>query len=551
MLVKKIFNRISKFIFSAQHDILSSALTLALMFAISRFFGILRYRTFATYFTRGEIDIFLVSFRVPDFIFEIVITGALSSAFIPIYIKYNSSSEKLTKAISSLVNCIMIILIFFSFFFVIFTPQLLSILTPGYTKDPLVFDQIVKFSRLLILTQLPMLVTGSLLSGIAQANKIFIATTLSPLAYNLGIILGTVFLAPKFGINGPIYGVIVGAFFYLFLQIPILFKTEFKYSFFMLKKKYVVEFFRLFFPRLFTVLSSEIDVTIDLMLSSLLQNGSYTIFIFAQNLHLVPVSLVGIAFGQASLPYLTEMFKQNKFEEAKRLVTTSLLQLLFLAIPMSVILIFAQTPIVRIVFGGKKFDWLGTNYTADTLMFFALAIPFHTIFYFLVRTFYAMHDTRTPLKISFFGVLINSVVSSIAVLYLKLPIWSLSLSFSLAITINVLLLLYFLYKKLGVALEEKYSWRHLLTQTTKIYVIAYACAPLPYGLMKLLDPLILDTSKTLNVLILLFISVGAYGSLYMLISWGAGLEEIYFVGGIITKVKTMSKKVTELFIDLG
>lgn len=545
-----LIKKTSRFVFSAQHDILSSALTLSAMFAISRLFGILRYRTFATYFTRAELDIFFAAFRIPDFVFDVVISGALSAAFIPIYIKYSSKESRLSESISTLINCIMGLLFIFVLIMVVFARPINALILPGYKNDLATFNQIVWFSQILIITQLPLLVMGSLLSGIAQANKFFLATTASPLFYNLTIILSTILLAPKFGLLAPLIGVSVGALLYTALQIPILFKTDFHYKI-ALEIPIIKEFTHLFVPRVLAVITSQIDITMDLFLATLLEKGSFTIFLFAQNLQMVPVSLVGLAFGQASLPYLSEMFNKKNLSEAKKLVTTSLLQLLFLSVPLSMMLIFAQTPIVRIVFGGKKFDWLGTNYTADTLMYFAFAIPFHTIFYFLTRAFYSMHDTKTPLFINLLSVGINVSLSAYAILIAKQPVWALSRAFAVAIIINVVLLIILLYKKLGDVKNDKFTSSHLIMQTCKIYLASILSAPLPYALMKLVDPLLIDTTKTLNVLFLLIITLGSYSCIYLFLSWSMGLEQIYLVGGIITRFKSASKKVGELFVDLG
>ncbi len=189
---------------------------------------------------------------------------------------------------------------------------------------------------------------------------------------------------------------------YFLVQLPVLFVTKFEYSPFVLTRKIIREFFTLFSPRVLTVVSRQIDLTVDLSLSTLFGLGTYSSFYLAQQIQFFPVALIGMAFGQASLPYMSELFEKKQFDQVRRLFVDSILQLLYLSIPFSIFCIFARTPIVRIIAGGRKFDWAATNLTALTLSIFALSIPIHAIFYFIVRSFYANHDTKTPFYINVF-----------------------------------------------------------------------------------------------------------------------------------------------------
>ena len=130
-----------------------------------------------------------------------------------------------------------------------------------------------------------------------------------------------------------------------------------------------------------TVLVHQVDATIDLTLTSLLGAGSYTVFYLAQHLQLLPVSVIGMAYGQASLPYLSELFQEKKIDQFKKIVADSILSLFFLTIPIASFFIFARTPLVRLFFGGQKFDWAATVQTAVALSYFALSLPVHSIYY--------------------------------------------------------------------------------------------------------------------------------------------------------------------------
>lgn len=540
----RLFNNTKKIIFTKQKDILSSALILSVMIVVSRFFGFIRFRTLATYFSKEELDLFFAAFRIPDFVFEILISGALTSAFIPLFIKYEKNKEELNRKVSSIVNFLMAGLAIFVIIAFIFADRLVPFLTPGFSKEKI--DTIVSLSRILLVSQLPFMVLGNILSGIAQANKTFIITAIAPILYNLGIILGTILLGDSLWIYAPVMGVVIGGFMFFIVQVPVAFIIGFKYQLFSFDKKTFKEFFTLFLPRVLTILTTQIDLTIDLILASLMGAGSYTIFFFGQHLSLFPVSFIGMAFGQASLPYLSDLYKESKFHEIKKLFVDSLLQLLYLIVPISLFFIFARTPIVRLFYGGVKFDWEGTVLTALTLSYFAITIPFHTIFYFINRAFYATYDTKTPFFINFFSVLLNIIFSLYFVFVLKAPIWSLAISFSISITINVILLIIFFYKKIG-----GFDVHKLLLNTTKIYLISFVSAFISYGLMKILDKLVLDTTRTINIAILLT-SVGFFFlSIYLFLSWLLEVEEVYVLSQLMVKMKEMKRKISETFTDVG
>ncbi len=515
------------------------------MMIVSRFFGFIRYRTLATYFTKEELDIFLASFRIPDFVFEILIAGAISSVFIPFFIKYKKGEEdEFVANISSIINLLFASLIVITLVLFATAGFIIPKITPGFDDETL--KQVVSLSQILLLTQLPLLVVGNVLSAVAQANKIFIITAVAPVLYNIGIILGTIFFAQRFWLYGPIIGVLAGAFLFFLIQLPVIAITQFKFTPFVFRRKPLKEYSHLFIPRLISVATAQIDVTIDLTLSTLLGSGSYTVFFFAQSLQLLPISVIGMAYGQASVPYFSELFKEDKIVEIRKLVVDSVLQLFYLSIPFSAFLIFARTPIVRLVYGGPKFDWVGTNLTAVTLSFFALSIPAHTIYYFLTRVFYSMHNTKTPLVINVISIAINTIVSSICVLVLRLPVWSLAIGFSTGMIFNVAAHLILLHKTL-----DGYDVAKLITNTIKIYAITLISSVFAYFLMKLLALFVLDTTRTLHIFLLLSITFTFYSALYLFSSWFFNIDEIYVWTKLLTKIDAIKRKIIEVYSDVN
>ncbi|KKQ24209.1 MAG: putative peptidoglycan lipid II flippase MurJ [Candidatus Roizmanbacteria bacterium GW2011_GWC2_37_13] len=538
--MERFIKKTSNFIFSKQTSIFSSAMLLSFMIILTNLSGFLRYRVLAGYFNKEQLDIFFASFRIPDLIFEILITGALTTTFIPIYLRYKNNKTELSENISSIINFILLLLTIFVCVAAIFIDRLIPLLTPGYSLEKI--EKIIYFSRLLLLGQLPFFVVGNFLTGIGQANKIFFLSALAPIIYNLSIIITTILFNQTLSLTAPIWGVIFGAVLLFVVQLPLLFFSGFDYKLVLKKTKGLIEFIRLVIPRTFTIIVAQIDATIDLTLATLLGSGAYTVFYLAQHLQLLPVSVIGMAFGQASLPYLTEIYQEKKVEEFKKIITDSILNLFFLTIPIALFFIFARTPIIRLFFGGPKFDWEATVQTAVTLSYFSIALPFHAVYYLLTRCFYAIMDSKTPFYIGFVSILINTLLSLLFVFYFHLPIWALAISFSASMIFNSTLLFAILWKKIS-----GFNFTFIVSELLKMAFSGVIASIISYSLMKLFDGLIFDTSFTINVFLLLAVTFFIFIFLYLFISWVIEIKEIYLISRLILKAKEYQKRITELY----
>lgn len=538
--MERFFNNTKNFIFARQKSIFSSAMLLSFMIVLTSLSGFLRYRVLAGYFNKDELDIFFASFRIPDLIYEILITGAITSTFIPIYVRYKENRKDLSENISSIINLILLFLTVFIIVVSFFLDKIIPVLTPGYGPEKM--ERIIYFSRMLLIGQLPFFVLGNFLTGIGQANKTFFLSALAPVVYNVTIIVGTIFFYHSLLLSAPVWGVIVGAFLLFAIQLPLFFESDFAYQIIIKKTKGLTDFIRLVIPRAFTVVVAQIDATIDLTLATLLGGGAYTVFYLAQHLQLLPVSVIGIAFGQASLPYLTEIYQEKKIDEFRKIITDSILNLFFLTIPFAVFFIFARTPLIRFFFGGQKFDWDATVQTAVTLSYFSIALPFHSVYYLLTRCFYAIMDSKTPFFVSASSIVINTLLSLLFVFYFHLPIWSLAISFSVSMIVNSSTLFTILWKRI-----TGFDMSFISLEMGKMLFAAGISAVASYFLMKLLDGLIIDTSFTINVFFLLAITFSVFILLYLSISWIIDLKEIYMVTKLFMKAKEYQKKITELY----
>jgi len=252
-----------------------------------------------------------------------------------------------------------------------------------------------------------------------------------------------------------------------------------------------------------------------------MMGGQYTIFNFARHLMQFPVNLFGSSIGQASLPTLSaEKAKQN-MEEFKETFLTSLHQILYLTVPASVLLLVLRIPAVRLVFGAARYDWLATVETGRTLGFFCLSIFAQSTTQLLIRGFYALHNTKTPLAISAIFVMLNILLSILFTLVLHSGVKGLALSASVASIGNALFLLILLNRLVG-----GFSLKKLVFPAVKIFVASFITGVSLYVPMKLLDQLVFDTTRTINLILLTSIVSTCGLIVYLFLTWLFKVDEV-------------------------
>ncbi len=523
-----------------QNGIISSTLIIASMMMVARVFGFARYRVLNGYFPIAELDVFYAAFRVPDFVFEVLITGALTTTFIPFYLKHDQDKKKQSEFTSSLLNvislalCVLIIVLF------ILMPWIVGGITKNFTQDKL--DQVVFLSRLLLLGQLPFLVMGNMLTGLSQANRIFFVPALAPVLYNLSIVVATYLLAPTLGLSSTIIGVVFGAFLFFLSQLTVMKRVRFEYIPTLTHWPDLKHFFKIVIPRIMTVMAAQTEATIDLALASLLSQGSYTIFYLAQHLQLLPVSIIGISFGQASLPYLTEIYQGRKFTELKNIIVDTLNNIIFLTAPVAGFFIVNRTPIVRLIYGGSKFDWDATSLTAMTMSFFCFSLPFHSVYYFVTRCYYASMDSKTPFIVSVLAIAFNSVVSYYAIAVLKMPVWALGLTFSVTIAIQVMVLFFIFTSRIN-----GFPYASLFVESAKVTFASGLSSLVAYDSRKLLDGLIFDTSRTINLFFLMTITFAIMMVTYFFAVWTLDSRGLFVLSTALAHLKSFPKKISTFF----
>lgn len=504
-----------------QNNILSGATILMIAVFASRFLGLIRDRLLVQNFDTSEAAIFFAAFRLPDLLFQILIFGSLSVAFIPVFaeVLHKEGESEAFKFASSILNLSLLVFGVVVIFSIIFVAPLNSLFVPGFQgEQKILTDQI---TQIILVAQL-ILVVGTFFFGIAHTYQRYIVPALAPIFYNLGIIFGIVFLTKFFGMAGLGMGVVLGALLHVLVQLPLVYSLGFKYNFsFDFFNSGVKEVFKLMSVRNIGLIAEQINETIGVALASLLSYSSVTLLTFGQHLFAVPIGLFGATIAQAALPVLSKEYARNEMESFKITLLTTMHQILFLTLPAAAILIVLRIPIVRLVFGADQFNWDDTVLTGRTVAFFAIGLAAQSIVLLLVRSFYAMKNTKIPVIVSLISVSVNILLSTLFVLTLKYEVWSIGLAYSVSAIINAVLLVYFLNRKI-----HGFNNTNLTIPIFKMLLASSVAAFALYIPMKALDQLVFDTTRTINLLFLTGIASIVGLGIYLLLVWLLDVKEL-------------------------
>src|SRR3989344_806807 len=423
------FAVLAKFLNSRSQKISSAALTVAFFGLVSRLLGLWRDRMLAGKFGASEtLDIYYAAYKIPDLVYGLLVVGAISSAFLPVFYEYSSKDKNdAFKFASNIFNFLIISLSILSLIFILFAPQLIYFIAPGFNQDTL--DLTVKISRILFVSPI-LLGISALISALLQAHSRFLITSLAPIFYNLGIIFGIIFMVPHYGIFGLAYGVILGAFFHFTIQIPSLFSIGFRPRIiFNLKDPGLFKVIKMWFPRTLGLLALEINGIIATAIASSLTVGSIAIFNFADNLRWAPIGIIGVAFSTAAFPAMSLAYAQGKKDLFLKRFSLAVLQTFFIVIPISLLFFVFRAQIVRIILGTGEFGWDETRLTAAVLGLFSFGIFAAALLPLFTRAFFAFHNTKTPVFINVVSMMINVFLSFLFVaIFIKFPILSRALA---------------------------------------------------------------------------------------------------------------------------
>ncbi len=415
----------------------NASLILTLAALASRLLGWIRLLVIGSQFGASEdLDAYFAAFRIPDAIFQLVVAGALSAALIPVFSSYRAREDEREawRLASSVINLVLIALAVFSLVMAILAPWVVPIIAPGF--DPETTELTVRLTRVLLLS--PVFIgMGAVVSGLLNTYGRFGVPAGAPLVYNLAIIVAAVVLAPTLGVEGLAIGVVTGSILHLAIQLPQLRRVGRHYDLKIgLGHPGVRQVAWLMGPRLLGLAAGQLNFIVSTVLASNLGVGAVTAYNYAFQLSQIPVGVLGVSVAVALFPTFSRDAALGNIAEIRRQLSTSLRILVFLAAPLTAIMIILARPIAAVFFQYGLFSSAAAERTAGALVFFSIGLAGHIVVHLLTRAFYAMQDTRVPVAWAIIAVALN--VPLMAILSGPMGIEGLALALSISASLEVI-----------------------------------------------------------------------------------------------------------------
>lgn len=447
-----------KQLINGTNSIRSASVILIITLLVSNFLGLIRDHFLAQKIPTNLLDTYYAAFRIPDFIFNILILGAIAAAFIPVFTSYisNKNLREAWRVANSFLNIAIIAILVFAIILFFLMPYLVPMMVPKFDLEKQQLT--ISLSRLLLIS--PIFFTLSyIFGGILNSFKRFFIYSLAPLLYNLSIIVATLIWADTLSVYGVVYGVIIGAFFHMLIQAIYIRKIGFRYQLlFDFRHPGVKKIYQLMIPRSIGLGANQVMLLVYTGIASTLAAGSVAIFNLADNIQTMPTVVFATSFATAIFPTLSEHISLGKKQEFSNHIWKVIKSILYILIPLSVIIILLRAQIVRLILGSGHFGWEQTVLTADTLALFAISLVAQGMIPILARSFYAMHNTKIPTIVSIISMAISILLAFI--LTPKMGVLGLALSFSVASFFNAITLYVILRKEESlIRKQEPAIWR--------------------------------------------------------------------------------------------
>ena len=417
---------------------------------ISRFLGFVRDMVIAWFLGAGLLtDAFFVAFRLPNLFRRFFGEGSLTVAFIPVFSEHMTTfgKDEAFQMARSAVRMLSVILVIITIIGIIAAPGIVALIAPGFIG--------AQFSMTVLLTRIMFpyiffICLVALSMGILNVLGHFAAPALAPILLNLSMIAAVLFISPSLSdpTIGLAIGVIIGGILQLLLQIPFLVQKGF---YFWQKANFyhpgLKKIGRLMIPSVFGAAVYQINILIGTLLASFLAEGSISYLYYADRLVQFPLGLFAISMSVAILPSLSRQAASRDMQALTDTFAYAIKLIFFITIPAMTGLMVLRHPIVALLFERGAFDPISSRHTADALLYFSVGLWAFSGVRIVVSTFYALQDTKTPVKMATVSVFANIVLCLI--LMGPLAHAGLALATSLSSMLNFILLILALRKKLG------------------------------------------------------------------------------------------------------
>jgi len=515
---------------------------------LSRLLGILRDNLLANFLDRTKTDVYFAAFRIPDFVYAVLIMGGVSAVFLPLFAEsFKRDKKAAEKFFNDVLFLILIVLSSISLILAFFTPQLINLIAPGFSSWQK--QSAVSLTRILFLSQI-LLGVSAVFSNLLQYFKFFFAYSLAPVFYNVGIILGIVLFEPIFGLKGLVFGVVLGALMHLLIQLIPFFTLKLKIkpslSF---NNERIRSLLTLAYPRIIGFSASQLNLVVLTAVASTLKSGALSVFNFSLNLYWLPIGLIGVSFTQAAFPFLSKSWGEKDKFSFNREFSSAFLWIFFFSLPASFFVLLLSKEIVSLVFSSffaksSYFSPEQISLTAACLAVFSVSIFAQSLIPFLSRVFASVKNTKTPAFISFWTAILNIALvyffiylfkqnlflQGFVMRFLNIPnpsdvaIIGLPSAFALASFFQVGLLLLFLRRNLKRKIEELH-FKKMLLPLTKIILASLGAALLIFFLKLLWQAIFAPSLSPLMLFLEILVIFIAGSGFYLFLSSLLGLTQ--------------------------
>lgn len=464
-MVKNIFGILNK----EFNGVNEAALLLGGFAFLSQILGLIRDRMLAHFVGAGPmLDVYYAAFRIPDLLYISIASLASITVLMPFIVDRmnikEGGHENARLFLNNIFSVFMIFMFLVSIILVILMPHIAPLVAPGFSGSQL--KLLITVSQVMLLSPI-FIGLSNLIGTITQLFKNFFVFSLSPIFYNIGILVGIFFLYPHFGVIGLAFGVVFGAILHLFIQIPVVAKHGFIPKFITkINWKEIWQVAKLSLPRTLALSSNSLAFIFLIAMASTLKEGSISLFTFSFNLQSVPVGIIGVSYSVAAFPVLVRSFSLKDMNIFINHMILTSKQIIFWSLPVITLLIVLRAQIVRVILGSNTFTWFDTRLTAASVALFVVSLVSQGLVLLFIRGYYATGNTKKPLFINIFSSLMIIVLAYLFVyifranpnLLVKLEILlrvrdvpgTIMLALPLAYTFGSLLnffLIWFLFKK--------------------------------------------------------------------------------------------------------
>lgn len=427
------------------------------MTMLSRVLGLVRDMVLLNVFGAGkDFDTFVVAFRIPNFFRRLFAEGAFSQAFIPILTEYKTTKlhAEVQILISRVFGCLLTVMSLLTLFCMIAAPVILYVYAPGFHNDPAKFDLAVDMFRLTIPYLMFMSLTA-FASSILNSYGSFASPAFSPVLLNVAMIAGAWWLAPHMAepIMALGWAVVAAGILQLAIQIPELWRKKLlippKVDF---KHEGVERILKLMLPALFGVSVTQINLLLNTIWASFMQDGSVSWLYSAERMTELPLGLIGVAIGTVILPSLSASKAEQDQEKFKKMLDWAARVIVLVGVPASVALFMLSTPIIEALFQHGAFDARDTQMTAMALQCMSAGVLAFMLIKVFAPGFYAIQDTKTPVRVGLMAVAANAILNVVFIGIFKLIDWqaehmALAIASSGSALVNAGMLYFYLHKR--------------------------------------------------------------------------------------------------------